>query len=51
MHLREELEAILDRKVDFVSKTAIQNSRNWLRRKEILESGMIIYEKRSAIIA
>ncbi|MGK7904160.1 MAG: nucleotidyltransferase family protein [Hormoscilla sp.] len=51
MHLQEELEKMLHRKVDFVSKTAIQNSRNWLRRKEILESGMIIYAKRSAIIA
>jgi uncharacterized protein len=50
MHLREELEALLQRKVDFVSKTAIQNSRNWIRRKEILESGVIIYAKRSAVI-
>lgn len=49
MHLSEELEGLLQRKVDFVSKTAIQNSRNWLRRKEILGSGMIIYAKRSAI--
>jgi uncharacterized protein len=51
MHLREELEEILHRKVDFVSKAAIQNSRNWLRRKEILGSGMIIYAKRPAVIA
>jgi uncharacterized protein len=51
MHLQEELESMLHRKVDFVSKTAIQSSRNWLRRKEILGSGMVIYAKRSAIAA
>ena len=51
MHLREELEGLLHRKVDFVSKTAIQNSRNWLRFQEILGSGMIIYAKRSAVVA
>lgn len=51
MHLREELEGLLHRKVDFVSKTAIQNSRNWLRRQEILGSGVIIYAKRSAVVA
>jgi len=50
MHLREELEGMLHRKVDFVSKNAIQNSRNWLRRKEILGSGMIIYAKGSVIV-
>jgi uncharacterized protein len=51
MHLSEELEGLLHRKVDFVSKNAIQRSRNWLRRQEILESGLIIYGKRSAIAA
>jgi uncharacterized protein len=51
MHLREELEGMLHRKVDFVSKVAIQSSRNWLRRKEVLGSGMIIYAKRSAVVA
>jgi uncharacterized protein len=51
MHLSEELEGLLHRKVDFVSKNAIQQSRNWLRRKEILESGLMIYGKRSAIAA
>lgn len=51
MHMREELENMLDRKVDFVSKNAIQRSRNWLRRQEILGAGMIFYAKRSTIIA
>jgi uncharacterized protein len=50
MHLREELENLLHRKIDFVSKNAIQKSHNWLRRQEILGSGMIIYAKRSAVI-
>jgi len=46
MHLKEELEGMLNRKVDFVSKTAIQKSRNWLRRREILGSGIMIYAKK-----
>jgi uncharacterized protein len=47
--MKEELEILLTRKVDFVSKNAVQNSRNWLRRKTILESAQVIYAKRSAI--
>lgn len=40
--MQEELEALFDRKVDFVSKKAILNSRNWLRRQNILNSHRII---------
>jgi uncharacterized protein len=47
--MKEELENLFHRKVDFISKKAIQNSRNWLRRKTILESSQVIYAKRSAI--
>lgn len=47
--MKEELENLFARKVDFISKKAIQNSRNWLRRKTILESAQVIYAKRSAI--
>lgn len=44
--MQEELEALFDRKVDFVSKKAILNSRNWLRRQNILNSHRIIYHAR-----
>lgn len=43
--LKEELEHLFSRKVDFVSKQGIQNSRNGLRRKSILESARVIYAK------
>ncbi|MDJ1173284.1 nucleotidyltransferase family protein [Roseofilum capinflatum] len=41
--IKEELEHLCDRKVDLVSKQGIANSRNWLRRKSILESAQVIY--------
>jgi predicted nucleotidyltransferase len=41
--MREELEALLHRRVDLVSKQAIAQSRNWLRRRNILDSAQVIY--------
>ena len=35
MQMKEELELLLHRKVDLVSKKAIEQSQNWLRRKTI----------------
>ncbi len=43
MTMKEELEIMLNRKVDLVSKQAIIQSHNWLRRKNILESAEVIY--------
>lgn len=43
MTMQEELELLFNRRVDLVSKQAIVNSRNWLRRKNILESLEVIY--------
>ncbi len=43
MTMQEELENLLHRKVDLVSKQAIIQSRNWLRRKNILDSAEVIY--------
>lgn len=36
--MEEELSSILGRKVDLVSRRAIERSSNWIRRKAILES-------------
>ncbi len=47
--IKEELEALFARKVDFVSRNAVRNSRNWLRRKTILESAQVIYATRSTV--
>ena len=44
--MQQELEDILDRDVDFVSRRAIERSHNWLRRKEILGTAKTFYVKR-----
>jgi len=44
--MEEELEAIFERKVDLVSKLAIQKSINYLRRKAILSSSEVIYARK-----
>jgi uncharacterized protein len=43
LQMRDELEAIFNRKVDLIIKAAIERSENWLRRKNILESAQTIY--------
>ena len=43
MTMQEELEILFNRSVDLVSKQAIVKSRNWLRRKNILDSMEVIY--------
>nr|WP_290221730.1 nucleotidyltransferase family protein [Trichocoleus desertorum] len=46
LQMKDELQSIFDRKVDFIVKAAIERSENWLRRKNILESAQIIYAAR-----
>jgi hypothetical protein len=41
--MKDELEAMFGRRVDLVSKEGIQESRNWIRKKEILGSARVIY--------
>jgi predicted nucleotidyltransferase len=41
--MRDELEAIFGRKVDLVSKSALERSRNYIRRQNILNSAQVIY--------
>lgn len=43
VHLQDELRGLLGRKVDLVERTAIEQSRNYLRRKAILENAEILY--------
>lgn len=43
VHMEEELESIFGRRVDLVSKRGIEESLNYLRRKNILESAEVIY--------
>ena len=46
MTMEEELSAILARKVDLVSRKAIERSENYIRRKAILESAQPYYVTR-----
>ena len=41
--LQEELRSLLGREVDLVEKAAIERSRNYLRRRAILESAETVY--------
>lgn len=47
LDMKEELEQLFKRNVDFVSKTAIEESHNWLRKRNILNSAQIIYDSQS----
>lgn len=42
----DQLEAILRRKVDLVSRQAVETSHNWIRRQNILENARVIYAAR-----
>jgi len=44
--MEEELAALLGRKVDLVSRRAIERSSNWIRRKAILEAAEPFYAAR-----
>ncbi|MCY7274056.1 MAG: nucleotidyltransferase family protein [Phormidesmis sp. CAN_BIN44] len=41
--MREELMELFGREVDLVSKRAIEQSQNWIRRKNILGTAQVIY--------
>ncbi|HET6596384.1 MAG TPA: nucleotidyltransferase domain-containing protein [Anaerolineales bacterium] len=40
--MKAELEVIFKREVDLISKRGLENSRNYLRRKQILDSAQVI---------
>lgn len=44
--MKYELEDLLGREVDLVSKHAIEMSHNWIRRNEILGTAQVIYVAR-----
>lgn len=43
VRMQEELSRILGREVDLVERTAVEQSRNYIRRKAILQSAEVIY--------
>jgi len=48
--MKEELEEIFARKVDLLSKRGIERSSNYLRRREILSSAVVIYATRPTVL-
>ena len=46
VHMQDDLERLLGRKVDLLSRRGVEQSRNWIRRKAILDSAEPIYVER-----
>jgi uncharacterized protein len=44
--MQDELKRIFGREVDLVSKPGLENSRNYLRRKQILDTAQVIHVAR-----
>jgi uncharacterized protein len=43
VRMKQELEVFFERKVDLLTKPSIEQSENWIRRKEILGTARLIY--------
>ena len=43
VHMQDELKQIFNREVDLISKRGVETSRNYLRRKAILDSAQVIH--------
>ncbi len=43
LQMRDELQVLFGRNVDFLVKAAIERSENWLRRNNILNTAKVIY--------
>jgi len=46
VEMEEELTRLLGRRVDLISRRAVEHSHNWIRRKEILQTAQVVYEAR-----
>ncbi|MDJ0634927.1 MAG: nucleotidyltransferase domain-containing protein [Xenococcaceae cyanobacterium MO_188.B29] len=44
--IEQQLSKLFDRPVDVVTKRSIEQSHNWIRKKNILDNAQIIYEQR-----
>lgn len=43
--MQQELEGIVQREVDLIEKPVIENSSNWIRRDEILNTAQVVYSQ------
>jgi len=46
VQMEQELEALLGRKADLLSRRSVERSHNWLRRREILDTAEVVYASR-----
>ena len=49
--MQQELQTLLQRSVDLISKRALERSPNWLRRQEILDTAQPLFSEQEAIHA
>ena len=49
VQMEQELQALLERDVDLVSRRALERSQNWLRRQEILGSARTLFSEQGAV--
>ncbi len=45
IRMQQELQALLRRDVDLVTRRAVEKSPNWVRRKEILDTASVIFSR------
>lgn len=43
VRMEQELEGLLTRKIDLLSRKAVEQSQNWMRRQEILNTAEVVY--------
>ncbi|HEX6386204.1 MAG TPA: nucleotidyltransferase family protein [Anaerolineae bacterium] len=43
VQMEQELEDLLQREVDLISKRAVERSHNWIRRQEILDTAQVLF--------
>ncbi len=46
IRMQQELQVLLQRDVDLVTKRAVERSPNWVRRKEILSAAFVVFPER-----
>ena len=46
IQMEEELSRILGRRVDLISKRAVERSHNWIRKQAILNNAKVVYASR-----
>ncbi len=51
VQMQQELQALLQRSVDLISRRALERSSNWLLRQEILNTVRMLFSEREAIHA